>query len=120
MGDNAAPVIVSDNWCRTTNGEKASTTFTWTIEDFFDRPEKNDEFIKSSTFSINGPNDKVTSWELKLYPKGDRGQSEFVSLYIMNKSFSSEKVMASASLLDVRGKKVRTHNMTELFKVCVL
>ena len=87
MGDNAAPapVIASDNWCRTTNGKKASTTFTWTIEDFFNRPEKKDESIKSSTFSITGPNDQVTSWELNLYPKGDK-QFNFencVSIYIV-------------------------------------
>ena len=64
MGDNAPPVIESDSWCRTTSGDKASTTFTWTIEDLFNRPEKKGEFIRSSPFTISGPNDKVTNWDL--------------------------------------------------------
>ena len=70
MGDNTPPVE-SDSWCRTTSGDKASTTFTWTIEDFFDRPEKNGEFMSSSSFTVSGPNDKKTTWKLKLYPRGD-------------------------------------------------
>lgn len=121
MGDNSAPEIASDSWCRTTNGDKASTTFTWIIEDFLSRPEKKNESIYSSTFSITGPKDKVTSWEIELYPKGDDKSTheECVSLFIENKNqnITSEKVTGSVSILDERSQKVGTRFFTtEQFK----
>ena len=80
MGDNAPTMIESDSWCRITSGDKASTTFTWTIEDLFNRSEKSGEFVQSSTFTLSGPNNKVTNWELRLYPKerGSGGGGSFV------------------------------------------
>jgi len=119
MGDNSPPVIASDNWCRTTNGDKASTTFNWTIEDFFNRSEAKNESIRSSTFSITGPKDKVTSWELELFPKGDENSNYegWVTLFIINKNISSEKVMGSISILNEGSQKERTRYFTtEQFK----
>jgi len=119
MGDNSPPVIRGDSWCRTTNGDKASTTFTWTIEDFFNRQEAKNESIRSSTFSVAGPNDKVTSWGLMLYPKGDENSNHegWVTLFIVNKNSSPEKVMGSLYILDKESQKYRTRYFTtEQFK----
>ena len=119
MGDNAPPVIESDSWCRTTSGDKASTTFTWTIDDFFNRSEKSGEFVQSSTFTLSGPNDKVTKWELRLYPKGDDDYSRYaryirggLGLFLNSKNDSYEKVSLSLSILNERHQKKKTENMT--------
>ena len=112
MGDNAPPVIESDAWCRTTSGDKASTTFTWTIEDFFNRPEKKDEFIRSSPFTVSGPNDKLTKWELHLYPKGDGDGGDYLDLFLGSKNDSYEKVSLSFSILNDRHQKEMTMDMT--------
>ena len=109
MGDNAPPVE-SDSWCRTTSGDKASTTFTWTIEDFWNRPENFGEYIKSSTFTITGPNDKVTNWELDLYPKrvSVEYMDGYIALYLLNKERNTEKAYFSLSILNERGQKEET------------
>ena len=112
MGDNTTPVIESDSWCRTTRGDQASTTFTWTIEDYFNRPEKTGDYIKSSTFTVTGPNDKVTTWELRLYPKGDMDDADKVGLFLASKNDSFEKVSSSLSILNERLEREISKNMT--------
>ena len=112
MGDNAPPVIESDSWCSTTSGDKASTTFTWTIEDFLNRAEKTGEFIRSSPFAVSGPNDKVTNWDLKLYPKGDGGVGgDGVDLFLRSKNNSYEKVCFSLSILNENRQKEKTETI---------
>ena len=114
MADNNAPPVESDSWCRTTSGEKASTTFTWTIDDFWNRPEKAGESTTSSTFTVTGPNDKVTNWGLRLYPKGvsddDNGD---IDIYLYNKSIegNAEKAHVSFSILNERGLKEQTDDI---------
>ena len=62
-------------------------TFAWTIERFSERQEQNSQvisvtifvktclmssfpqFLWSSKFTIRGPDDLVTHWKMKLYPK---------------------------------------------------
>ena len=90
MGDTAPLVIESDSWCRTTSGDKASTTFTWTIEDFLNHTEQNQKFIESSSFTISGPNDKVTKWALSLYPNEDIDDEgpDMLGLYLSSKNNS--------------------------------
>ena len=125
MGDSTRPVVESDAWCRTTSGDKASTTFTWTIEDFFDRPEKNREFMSSSPFTVSGPNDKKTTWNLKLYPRGDvDGDGDLVSLYLENTvQESREKHFFQTSVLNDKHQKDHTvdfsmHDVNELYCYC--
>ena len=108
MGDTVASVMKYDIWCRTTSGDKASTTFTWTIEDFLSRPEKNGEAILSSPFTVSGPNDQVTTWRLTMYPWGESETSDVVDavpLYIENTEKTSERANFRFSILDVRGQK---------------
>ena len=108
MGDNRPPVLESDSWCRTTIGDKASTSFTWTIEDFLNRPEESDEFIVSSPFTVIGPND-LTTWELNLYPKGDMlSHGSYVSFDLSNKERNTEKAHFSLSILNESGQKENT------------
>jgi len=118
MGDNAPPVIESDSWCRTTSGDKASTTFTWTIEDFFNRPEKKGELIQSSSFTVSGPNDKKTEWMLNLYPRGGDGfDEEDVTLFLRCKTSENEKAYFSLSIINERNQKEFTRNVTtEVYK----
>ena len=118
MGDNSPLEIESDSWCRTTSGDPASTTFTWTSEDFLSRPESFDESTVSSTFTVSGPNDKVTTWELEAYPRGEREAEEDedeeapdsgdVPLYIRNAERTLEKAKFSFSILNGRHQKVNS------------
>ena len=122
MADNAAPVIESDYWCRTTAGDKASTTFTWTIEDFLSRHEELGESILSSPFTVSGPNAKVSNWVLELFPRGDSGgdpSDPWVSLYLKNTDGSAEKASFSWSTLNERGQKEDTdhYDTTEYSRV---
>ena len=114
MGDTAPPVIEIDSWCRTTSGEKASTTFTWTVEDFLNHTEQNQEFIESSSFTISGPNDKVTKWALSLYPNEDIDDEgpDMLGLYLSSKNNSYEKVSLSLSILTERHQKEIIEFMT--------
>ena len=116
MGDNAPmPVmeIESDHWCRTTSGDKASTTFTWTIEDFSNRPEKKEESIRSSSFTISGPNDKKTTWELRLFPRGDKQSTEEETcLFLENKKRTIEKITFELSILNERHQREVTESFT--------
>ena len=111
MSNNAPPAIESDSWCRTTSGEKASTTFTWTIEDFLNRPGTKDEAIRSSTFTVSGPNDKKTKWRLQLYPREDREDEEVV-LYLISINETFEKAYFSMSILNERNQREFTYSLT--------
>ena len=126
MGDNEnAPPVEGDSWCRTTSGDKASTTFTWTIEDFLNRQEKVDESILSAPFTITGPNDKVTKWQLELYPRGESVSEEegTVGIYLENIDVNTEKACLSkekacfslAFLNDRRQKEEAIDFSTEQF-----
>ena len=112
MGDNGPPVVERDHWCRTT-GDKASTTFTWTIEDFLNRQETNGEFILSSTFCVSGPNDKKTNWALKLFPRGEGEDDEdTVGLFLSNIDDTKEKICFSLSFFNERHQKEMTREVT--------
>ena len=77
------PMLESDHWCRTSSGDTTVTTFTWTIEDFANLPEKTGESIESSTFLAKNPNDKDSKWQLDLYPKGrDEKNGTYLAIYL--------------------------------------
>ena len=71
-------------------------TFAWTIERFSERQEQNSQvisvttfvitliiielypqFLWSSKFTIRGPDDLVTHWKMKLYPKVSQASDTF-------------------------------------------
>ena len=119
MGDNLAPEIESDSWCRTTAGDPVRSTFTWTIEDFLSRPEKRGESLLSSHFTVSGPGDKVTSWELKTYPKGEDNGDErtpagrpYVPLYIRNTKKTPEMAKFSMSILNGNGRRQKKEDFS--------
>ena len=108
MDYSTTPMRESDSWCRTTSGDKASTSFTWTIEDFFNRPESQKEFMYSSPFTVFGPNDKETTWRLKLYPREDE-----VTVYLENTGKTTkERVFHELSLINGRNLREDTRNFT--------
>ena len=124
MGDNFPSEIKRDSWCRTTSGDTASTTFTWTIEDFLSRPEKVGESLVSSQFTVAGPGDKVTTWELRTYPKGvgalwededdetpDNVEVD-VPLYIRNTEETPEKAKFCFSILNGRCQKEKSWDLS--------
>lgn len=123
MGDNFPPEIERDSWCRTTAGDTASTTYTWTIEDFLNRPEKVGESLVSSHFTVSGPGDKVTTWELKTYPKGEddeykeRRRSSYVPLYIRNTKKTPEVAKFSLSILNGRRQKKEDFSTDEYIEI---
>ena len=73
------------DWCRTKVGEDVKHTFVWTIERFSERQEQNSQFLWSSKFTIRGPDDMVTHWKMKLYPKGGTPEATgYLSVYLSN------------------------------------
>ena len=114
MGDNAAPEVESDSWCRTTSGDKVSTTFTWTIEDFLSRPEKSGQSMQSSPFTVSGPNEQVTTWRLHMFPKGDEETygTDHVALFISNFERTREKASLSLSILNETRQKTNSHHFS--------
>ena len=135
MGDNgnAPPIVVGDfYWCRTTtatSGDQGSTTFTWTIEDFKNRPEEKNETIRSPSFSVTGPHDKKTNWVLRMFPKGcdyvDENSRPIV-LYLANQDdFGvTEKISFSLSILNERFQKEKTKKVvgcsTDDYESCIV
>ena len=85
MSANIHPGFETDNWCRTTRGDTAKNSFSWTIEGFKNRPEKFTECIESACFKVIGPSDKTTKWNLEVYPKGDMTEN-VVSLYLVSQN----------------------------------
>ena len=117
MGDNFPPEI-ADSWCLTIAGGTASTTFTWTIEDFLNRPESVEESLVSSHFTVSGPGDKVTTWELQLEWEGvdDDESPDSVLLYLSNTEKTTEKAKFSFSILNGRNQRKNSKEMsTELY-----
>ena len=109
---------VSDQWCRTTNNgtrpesQTPKTTFTWTIEEFKNRPEKNGEKMSSTVFLARGPNEKTTSWKLEFFPKGkketDNEAEQEMSIFLHNCNDFPLKAKYKVSILDSSSKKTTT------------
>jgi len=90
-----------DAWC-TTDFESEKYTFVWTISKFNSRPEKIGEFLKSKEFTVNGPGDKNSKWEVWLYPKGiDEQNKDLISMYLHNttEDFFNEDVINAKCVL---------------------
>ena len=85
----------NSHWCRTTKGDKVKATFTWTIEDYINRPEKrgNEGFLNSSVIFVHGPDDKTSELRFSLYPRGD-GDTETNEATIFMKNLSDFDVKA--------------------------
>ena len=55
-------------WCKSTNSNSKVTEFTWTIEDFGNRPHKTGDFLYSSGFVIKLPNAQVSQLRVCCVP----------------------------------------------------
>ena len=79
----------SDHWCKTSKGDTFKTTFTWTIEDYINRPEQKGKsgFLWSSKVSVQGPDNKTIKWRFKLYPRGDQKTPDnSAAIFMFNES----------------------------------
>jgi len=120
-GEEEAPIqppIDSESWCRTKVSEDVKHTFAWTIERFSERQEPNSQFLWSSKFTIRGPDEMVTHWKMKLYPKGDTPEaSGYLSVYLSNQTETEVKARYEFTILDVsRNKQNRVKSTFTQFK----
>ena len=113
-----------DSWCRTASGKTAKHTFMWTIENFLERPEKRDDSIDSTVFSVKGPGDMITNWYLELHPKGqdlEPGDEEDyphdLPVYLYNEDDFDVKAKAILSILDSSGKEQKIYSLdTQIYE----
>ena len=91
-----------DSWCRTKDGEEVKFRFAWTIEKFSERPEKQGEFIFSSKFTVQGPDNTKTLWKLQVYPKGSGnvGAKNHLSIFLLTENEIEVKTRFQLSILD--------------------
>ena len=95
--------IETESWCRSSLGDKASTKYTWVIEDFIRRPASVGEVLSSETFSVTGSDIQDTEWRLQMYPEGRRDDTkDYVAVYL--KSENLFPVRASFTLYVLNGK----------------
>ena len=74
-----------DAICTTSTIESDKFTFVWKISEFSSRTEENGQRLSSEEFTIKGPGDKITKWNVGMYPKGVNGNSKgFISVYLYN------------------------------------
>lgn len=112
------PPIDSESWCRTKVSEDVKHTFAWTIERFSERQEQNSQFLWSSKFTIRGPDDIVTHWKMKLYPKGDTPEAQgYLSVYLSNQTEAEVKARYEFTILDAaKNKQNRVKSTFTQFK----
>ena len=103
-----------DHWCRTTFGDSVKSNFTWTIENFRNRPEKYQESITSSSFSVTDSDNRVTKWCIYVFPKGRqevRGEDKIdykgcVSVYLLNGNDFPVTASLGCCVLDKNARKM--------------
>jgi len=112
------PPIDSESWCRTKISEDVKHTFAWTIERFSERQEPNSQFLWSSKFTIRGPDEQVTHWKMKLYPKGDTPEAAgYLSVYLSNQTETEVKARYEFTILDIsKNKQNRVKSTFTQFK----
>ena len=102
----SSPSQMEPSWCRITTGNKAEETFRFTIDNFKDRPEKCKEKLTSTPFTMKGPGDLKTKWQLEINPKGkDESSEDFVSVYLNTKSDSKITASYKVNVIDGAGKE---------------
>ena len=108
MSSNTEP-----SWCRTTNGDTAEATFRWTIDNFKDRPEMAKESVESTIFTLKGPGELKSKWQIEIYPKGKEDNENYVSFYLYLKVDSKVNAKYELHVIDGARKERETQNKTE-------
>ena len=104
------------SWCRTTLGDKAEATFRWTIDKMKSRPEKINDRLVSSCFTVNGPGELKTKWQLEIYPKGNDANNEFVGVFLRSKEKFKLNAEYKIDILDAEGKAKKKIHLHLLFE----
>ena len=105
-----------NQWCRTTFGDGVKTTFTWTIENFRNRPEKFGEKITSSPFSLTDSDNRVTELCFDVYPKGRQGiitkkdYKDCVGVFLKNMNEFPVTASWDGWILDKKAREVNKMN----------
>jgi len=90
--------------------------FVWKISDFNDRPEKNKEFLKSEEFTIKGPGDKVSKWQVQIFPKGKtEDEKNYISVFLHNNT--SEDIDAKYVMSTNANKSKLKMGLRRFYKV---
>lgn len=69
-------------------------TFTWSIQNFSECVQKEDEYIDSPGFELKG-----YIWDLHLFPKGDKTPG-FISCYVRHESYTSARRISYPSVVN--------------------
>ena len=110
MGNkNVKPLTDKENWCKTTVGETIKSRFLWTIEGLKTREEEEGQWLDSDSFKICDPEGKVTTWYLRLYPRGfektgdeDDDDEDCVAIVLFSNANSKLKINVEMFLLVAR------------------
>ena len=107
---NENPVVI-DNWSRTKVAKSAEGNFCWTIEQFLDRKESVKEAFTSPKFTIFGPDDKLTQWKIKIFPRGKTEEvSGCVSIFLQSLNDLDKTATYKVSILDKENKRQKIQN----------
>ena len=92
----SAIIPVTDYWCNT-RLERTNVSFLWTIDNLCDRKVKENEYIKSSTFTAG--KDIETKWCLAIKPCTRLQHSDgFVGLFLKLEESNRKEVMTTFKL----------------------
>lgn len=97
-----------------------SYRFNWTIERFLEKCEKVGEICTSPVFSIYH-SDKITKWDLRMYPKGENEEcKDYTAIYLRQQNDEKSDVSAvfQVSIATASGPDIRTLSLESprLFK----
>jgi len=111
MNQNCLPYKY-DALCKTDIIESDKYTFVWRISKFSSRTEKTGEVLSSEKFTIMGPDDKITTWYVQLYPQGkNEDYKDQISVFLKKKT--EEEIVASfvLSTLDANSVKQKIEEL---------
>ena len=90
-------------------------SFTWTVEDFVNRPERKGDFLSSEIFEIYEPDGRITKWKILFFPKGEgRGQDGDISLFLSSLNNFDVKISYVMSILDETGSRQNSFTAKDL------
>jgi len=97
-----------DDWCRIVARKSVKTSFTYRIENFLDVLESC--YLVSGRFSVTGPDDKKTKWEVVLEPTDVGNDHVYVFVYetLELPQLTSEDAAATFFIVDGSGNEHET------------
>jgi len=92
-------------------------SFVWKIKKFDSRKEKNGEELVSKSFSIQGPSNETTKWQVRVYPQGESAESkDHISIYLEKISGEDAVLLCVLSSLNIYKTKQQIVKFEKLVK----